>query len=91
MCFKCGRQFSRLQGLQRHTRESCELVKPNEQYVSGAVQSSRLLLDQIKEIFDVPDDVLPRLIYSNCLFRGLVHITTREASWFDLFISAISS
>ena len=65
MCFKCGHQFSRLQSLQRHTRESCELIKPKEQYASGAVMTAKLLLEQIKNQFDVPDEILRPLVYSN--------------------------
>ena len=64
MCFKCGHEFTRLASLQRHIRNSCELIKPKEQYASGAVCSSKLLLEQIKEIFEVPDEILQRLNYS---------------------------
>ena len=64
MCFKCGVEFGKLANLQRHTRESCLLLKPKEQYASGAVASSQLLLERMKSLFSIPDDILKPLEYS---------------------------
>ena len=36
-----------------------------KRYASGSVESSKLLLVKIKETFDVPDDILPPLIYDD--------------------------
>ena len=65
MCFKCGIEFGKLTNLQRHTRESCLLLKPKEQYASGAVASSQLLLERMKSLFSIPDDILKPLEYSH--------------------------
>ena len=63
--FGCGKSFSASNNLLKHTRSRCVKNESLKKYASGSVESSKLLLVKIKETFDVPDDILPPLIYDD--------------------------
>eukprot|EP00112_Aurelia_sp_Birch-Aquarium-sp1_P015902 Seg3562.6 transcript_id=Seg3562.6/GoldUCD/mRNA.D3Y31 product="Gastrula zinc finger protein XlCGF52.1" protein_id=Seg3562.6/GoldUCD/D3Y31 len=63
-CFKCGITFNKSYNLQRHCNNGCRASITQEQYASGAVESSQLLLERIKTSFDVPDNIIPPLLYT---------------------------
>ena len=81
-CFGCGKIFSKSANLMKHARSNCVKNEPQKKYASGSVISSKLLLVQIKETFDVPDDILPPLIYDsnndNNAERELLHPTAND-------------
>ena len=81
-CLLCGNQFTKAANLKRHFQtERCTFLKTKRIYAKGCVETSRLLLSKIKDTFNVPDNIIPPLLYlerDNTQENKLLHPTEND-------------
>ena len=81
-CLLCGNQFNKAANLKRHFQtERCTFLKTKRIYAKGCVETSQLLLSKIKDTFNVPDNIIPPLLYlegDNSQENTLLHPTEND-------------